>query len=282
MLPDATAMSLPFVVMPGPYSSSLGAQPGTPQPGRNGHGEAAPAAGLRSPGAPETAGVTLADGIHARMAQAILCGDFKPGRKLPTEAELAAHFGVGRSTVREALSRLRSDGIIETRRGSGSHVVAPKPAAGAVTPPIHSLADVERFYAFRSCVEAGAAAAAAASCGEEELRAIRAGLQALHEALERGQASAEADTQFHVAIAHASRNPFFITTLTTVVPIRQFVDVFSSARDNRSPEHLRDTHAEHQAIYNAIARHSPHEAEQAMRVHVLNTKVRLLASLRLR
>ncbi len=232
--------------------------------------------------APDAEADTLAARIHARMAEAILCGEYAQGSKLPTEQELAARFGVGRSTVREALSRLRSDGIIETRRGSGSQVVAPKVAsAGVATPPIHSLADVERFYDFRSCIEAGAAAAAADNWEEDDLRAIRAGLDALYAAMDGGQASAEADTQFHAAIVRASRNPFFITTLTTVVPVRQFVDVFSSARDQRSREQLRGTHAEHEAIYNAIARRLPHEAAQAMRVHVLNTKLRLLDSMRL-
>lgn len=233
--------------------------------------------------APDAEADTLAARIHARMAEAILCGEYAQGSKLPTEQELAARFGVGRSTVREALSRLRSDGIIETRRGSGSQVVAPKVAAGGsvATPPIHSLADVERFYDFRSCIEAGAAAAAADNWEEDDLRAIRAGLDALYAAMDSGQASAEADTQFHAAIVRASRNPFFITTLTTVVPVRQFVDVFSSARDQRSREQLRGTHAEHEAIYNAIARRLPHEAAQAMRVHVLNTKLRLLDSMRL-
>lgn len=67
----------------------------------------------------------------------------------------------------------------------------------------------------------------------------------------------------------------------TVVPIRQFVDVFSSAQDQRSLGQPRGTHAEHEAVFNAIARHSSREAEQAMRVHVLNTKVRLLDSMQL-
>ena len=224
---------------------------------------------------------TLAARLHARMVEAILCGEYAQGSKLPTEQALAGRFGVGRSTVREALSRLRSDGIIETRRGSGSHVVAPKCAPAVTTPPIHSLADVERFYEFRSCIEAGAAAAAAEYGDEDDLRALRAGLEALRAAADSGQASAEADTQFHGAIVRASHNPFFITTLTTVVPIRQFVDVFSSARDQRSLEHLRGTYAEHEAVFNAITRRSPREAEQAMRVHVLNTKVRLLDGMRL-
>ena len=174
---------------------------------------------------------TLADRIHAHMVEAILCGEFGQGTKLPTEWKLASRFGVARSTVREAMSRLRSDGIIQTRQGSGSHVAAPRPIPGMAPPAIHSLADVARFYAFRSCVEAGAAAAAAEYREPEDLAAIGAALAALRNAMECGQPSAEADTRFHVAVARASRNPFFITTLTTVVPIRQFVDVFSAASD---------------------------------------------------
>lgn len=225
---------------------------------------------------------TLVDRVHALVVQAILGGELPPGARLPAESELASRFGASRSTVREALSRLRADGIIETRQGSGSHVVDSKAPPGTATPAVQTLADVERFYAFRSCIESGAAAAAAEHWETEDLAALRAGLEALRQAMESGRPNAEADTQFHVAIARASHNPFFMTTLTTVVPMRQFVDVFRTASDKRDPQRLRSTHAEHEAIFDAIASRSPQEAEQAMRRHVLNTRLRLLESMRLR
>ncbi|NML17702.1 FadR/GntR family transcriptional regulator [Azohydromonas caseinilytica] len=227
-------------------------------------------------------GGTLADRIYARVVEAILRGDFGVGGKLPTEGELASRFGVSRPTVREALSRLRSDGVIETRRGSGSHVVAPGGAPAASTPPIASLADIERYYAFRSCVEAGTAAAAAEYRDAEDLDALRAGFEALGEAMESGRSGIEEDLRFHFAIARAAHNPFFLHTIeTSVAPIRQFMELANSVTDKKSLERVRTVQAEHQAIMDAIARRSPQDAAEAVRLHVLNAKRRIFEGTRL-
>jgi DNA-binding FadR family transcriptional regulator len=226
---------------------------------------------------------TLPERIYARVVEAILRGDFGAGGKLPTEGELAARFGVSRPTVREALSRLRSDGVIETRRGSGSHVVAPGSGTPApTTPPIASLADIERYYAFRSCVEAGAAAAAAEYRDAADLEALRASFDALNAAMESGQPGIEEDVSFHFAIARAAHNPFFLSTIeTTVAPVRQFMELANSVTDKKSPERVRTVQAEHQAIVDAIVRRAPHDAAEAVRVHVLNAKRRIFEGTRL-
>ena len=98
-------------------------------------------------------GGTLPDQIYSRMVEAILRGDYVDSKKLPTESELASQFGVSRPTVREALSRLRSDGIIESRRGSGSHVVRAPGTPASSMPPIRNYSDIERYYAYRTCVD---------------------------------------------------------------------------------------------------------------------------------
>src|SRR5690349_9673965 len=157
----------------------------------------------------------LAAQIYSRVVEAILRGDFGPSGKLPAESELAASLGVSRPTVREALSRLRADGVIASRRGAGSHVLrAPGSPAPSET-PIKSLADIERYYAFRLCVESGAAAGAAEFREEGDLQAIREALDSLNLALERGQSDIEEDVRFHLAIARASHNPFFVSTIET-------------------------------------------------------------------
>jgi DNA-binding FadR family transcriptional regulator len=225
---------------------------------------------------------TLPERIYARVVEGILRGDFGVGGKLPTEGELATRFGVSRPTVREALSRLRSDGVIETRRGSGSHVVSPAGTPAPSTPPITSLADVERYYAFRSCVEAGAAAAAAEYRDAADLEALRTSLDTLNEAMQGGQPGIEQDLAFHFAIARAAHNPFFLSTIeTTVAPVRQFMELANSVTDKKSPARVRTVQAEHQAIVDAIARRAPHDAAEAVRVHVLNAKRRIFEGTRL-
>jgi DNA-binding FadR family transcriptional regulator len=231
---------------------------------------------------PIDGGGSLPDRIYTRVVEGILRGDFATGGKLPPEDELAGLFGVSRPTVRVALARLRSDGVIESRRGSGSHVVRLPGTPTASVTPIQNLADIERYYAFRSCVEAGAAAGAAEFHTAEDLAQIRAGLEALTAAMEAGRPGIEEDVRFHMAIARASHNPFFVATLeTSVAPIRQFMELARSVTDKKSLERVRTVQAEHQAIVDAIARRSPHDATEAIRVHVLNAKRRIFEGTRL-
>ena len=207
---------------------------------------------------------SLPDRIYARVVEAILRGDFAPHNKLPTEGALSAQFGVSRPTVREALARLRSDGIIDSRRGAGSTVIRAPGTPVAVATPVKSLADIERYYAFRSCVEMGAAAGAAEFRDADDLEALQQAFEALNNAMEGGASGAEEDVRFHLAIARASHNPFFVTTIdTTVAPIRQFIELARNATDKKSLARVRTTQAEHQAIVDAIVRRSSGDAAEA-------------------
>ncbi|MBC7682331.1 MAG: FadR family transcriptional regulator [Ferruginibacter sp.] len=224
---------------------------------------------------------SLPDRIYARVVEAILRGDFAPHNKLPTEGALSAQFGVSRPTVREALARLRSDGTIDSRRGAGSTVVRVPGAPGTpvMATPIKNLADIERYYAFRSCIEMGAAAGAAEFRDAADLKALHAAFDALNTAMEDGQSGAEEDVHFHMAIAQASHNPFFVASIaTSVAPIRQFIELARNVTDKKSPPRVRATQAEHQAIVDAILRRAPAEAAEAIRSHILNAKRRIFES----
>ena len=226
---------------------------------------------------------SLPDRIYARVVEAILRGDFAPHNKLPTEGALSAQFGVSRPTVREALARLRSDGIIDSRRGAGSTVIRAPGTPIVVATPIKSLADIERYYAFRSCIEMGAAAGAAEFRDADDLEALQLAFEALNTAMEGGESGADEDVRFHLAIAQASHNPFFVTTIaTSVAPIRQFIELARNVTDKKSPTRVRATQAEHQAIVDAIVRRSSGDAAEAIRIHILNAKRRIFESTPLR
>lgn len=219
---------------------------------------------------------SLPDRIYARVVEAILRGDFIATGKLPTESDLASSFGVSRPTVREALSRLRSDGIIDSKRGAGSRVIRSPGRPVMVATPIKSLADIERYYAFRSCVEAGAAAGAAEFRDASDLDALCSAFDALNIAMESGKSGADEDVRFHLAIARASHNPFFVTTIeNSVAPVRQFMELARNATGKKSLERVRTTQAEHQEVIDAIARRSPNDAADAIRTHILNAKRRI-------
>ena len=67
-------------------------------------------------------GTGLVDRVYREILGSIIDGEFKEGDKLPTELALTGRFTASRPTIREALSRLRADGITSTRQGSGTFV----------------------------------------------------------------------------------------------------------------------------------------------------------------
>ena len=108
---------------------------------------------------------TLAQRVVAGLKDKILAGDLPPGDKLPSEAELIEEFGVSRTVVREAVTRLRAEGLVETFQGRGSFVLAmPEPSSFTVeSAAIRTHHDVLDMIDFRLGIESEAAALAAAA-----------------------------------------------------------------------------------------------------------------------
>jgi GntR family transcriptional regulator, transcriptional repressor for pyruvate dehydrogenase complex len=225
---------------------------------------------------------SLSDQIYACVVEEILRGDYKASGKLPTEVAMAERFGVSRPTIREALARLRSDGVIESRRGSGSHVVnRPGLPSSETDTQIRNITDIERFYAFRSCIESGAAEAAAEFHTAEGLKEIQASFDALTEALANGQLGIAEDVRFHLEISRASRNPFFVDAVATgVAPIQRYMEMARRISDQHSDELSQTVQNEHLAIVDAIARRSPEDASRAIKSHLVNAKRRIFEGIK--
>src|SRR5246500_1182300 len=158
----------------------------------------------------------LPDRIYGDILNRILEGEYKEGERLPTEHALAERFETSRPTVREALARLRADGIIMTRHGSGTTVARrPDPDVRRFA-PLETLSDIRRCYEFRIVTEAGAAEQAAIKAEEDDIRAIQDAWDRLERVVESQQGiGAHDDFAFHLAVARASRNQFFITMLSS-------------------------------------------------------------------
>ncbi|WP_231906865.1 FadR/GntR family transcriptional regulator [Cupriavidus sp. D384] len=208
---------------------------------------------------------------------AILRGEFAADQKLPTEVDLANRYAVSRTTVREALSRLRSEGIVVSRRGSGSFVQRmPVRSQASASPQIQSIADIQHYYAFRLCVEVGAAEIAAQMRTDADLDTIRAAYGALDRTQESGAMGVEEDLQLHLAIARASHNPFFVSTIEHALgPIRQCMELARNLGQARVAARFDVVQAEHRAIIDAIAERSPIQAAEAMRRHIDNAQRRI-------
>ncbi|MEV0386443.1 FCD domain-containing protein [Nonomuraea sp. NPDC050643] len=219
-------------------------------------------------------GASLADRVEGELRSDIGHGAWQPGELMPSEGDLAVRFQVSRTVVREAMSRLRAAGLVETRRGRGSFVLA-RPAAQDLTHSlgtVRSLSDRLHLLELRRGVEVEAAALAAARRTPAALAAIDAALRRM--ARVRGSASdaVEADFAFHRAVAVATGNRFYLDLLDTL-GAGAITRPYAGAE--RDPGHLGHVLTEHERVRDAIAAGDALGAAAAMRTHLDASRARL-------
>ncbi|HEX5128001.1 MAG TPA: FadR/GntR family transcriptional regulator [Rhodocyclaceae bacterium] len=215
------------------------------------------------------------DSVYTGLMEAMSNGEYPENGRLPTETELAIQYGVSRPTVREALSRLRLDGLVASRRGSGSYVLRRPDRNIKRFAPIESIADVQRCFAFRIAVESTAAGLAAELRTSRDLDDIQRALTQLDKARET-DLGVEEDLQFHLAIVRASQNVFFVTALDMIgEQLRVGMQLSRSLSLEKSLVRRELVQVEHREIVNAIEKGSSVDAAEAMRLHLGNARRRL-------
>ena len=136
----------------------------------------------------------LSDEVARQLTAAIRAGEYAPGARLPSEKELAERFEVSRMVVREAMSRLKSDELIDTRQGLGAFVAA-EPGRGLfrLQPDPAVVKDLHDIFQLRVAVEGAAAGLAAVRANRTELAAMRACLRDMKSATAGREDDIEAD-----------------------------------------------------------------------------------------
>lgn len=221
---------------------------------------------------------SLATGLVDELTARIRGGAWRPGARLPTEGQLGAEFGVSRTVVREALSRLQAAGLTHTRHGVGSFVAERGTTAvfrlGAR--PLQTLHDVVAVLELRIAVETEAAGLAAQRRTAANLEAMRAALDDMAQALAAGTDAVQADFRFHSEIARATQNTHFSNLMATLgvrsIP-RARVEAGAPVDEARLAW-LRRLEAEHTSLYDAIAAGDADAARAAMRTHLVNSRER--------
>ena len=148
--------------------------------------------------------------VARRLTDAIALGLLPDGEQLPGEADLAQQFGVSTVTIREALSVLRQEGLIETRRGRGGGSFVHEPAGGPAALAKRRLAEVSilelRDLGDLYAAIAGAAAALSARRGDvEDVRQLRRAAGQLADA-QKPDARRRAEAQFQIQVAVAAQS----------------------------------------------------------------------------
>ena len=201
------------------------------------------------------------------------------GDKLPTEAAIMRQFGVSRTVVREAISRLQAAGLVQTRHGIGTFVLAREshPPFRIDPAQLGTLRDVIALLELRISIEVEAAALAAQRREPEQLAALLAALREFEQALEQGTPAVAADQAFHAEIARATQNPYYAHLMQSLGD-----SAIPRSRIDTTPEdpmlraaYLRRVHQEHESIYNAIQMQDAEAARAAMRTHLSNSRDRL-------
>jgi len=220
----------------------------------------------------------LADQVYEIVLKKIIDGHYPLGARLPSESVLAANLDVSRPIVPEALARLRSDGIVSSRRGAGTFVTRKPANEFARFAPVGDVADIMRCYELRIGVESEAARVAARSRSQAGLRAIREALSNLERAVSAGDIGAEADSAFHYAVAHASTNRNFVSALELVdQQMRAGIRLARELSRLQKQARLLLVQEEHRAVYAAIADQDPDAAAAAMRAHIENSRDRMIS-----
>jgi GntR family transcriptional repressor for pyruvate dehydrogenase complex len=210
---------------------------------------------------------SVATQVYEQLKAQVLHRVWLPGSKLPSENELAAKLGVSRVSVREGLQRLVSLGLLETRHGEGTFVrgYSAENSMNALLPMLAlSPTDIFDVLEYRRIMEKGTVALVAEKSSAEEIAALKRQLDIA--------GFAQADLEFHLALARASGNPIIMKVNSIIRDILS-VSMESIVRTLGT----RDGLYYHQKIIEAIEAHDTRLAESIMEEHVVRTIQRLRA-----
>lgn len=229
------------------------------------------------PAAPARPSRLLSDKAYEDLMQLLGTPGFEPRARLPGETALAQRLGVSRPVLRQAFARLRDEGRIHARKGSGTFVTEAMPQVKPLSlGTLQNIADIRAFLEFRCFMEGEAAARAALMRNVDEMHQVSRCRERFEQALADGSDAIEEDIAFHDAVAQACGNRFFSMTMTALAPQTRFSIGLSRSLAGRP----RDTRRagvcqEHAAVEQALARQDAAAARQAMEAHLRGGIARL-------
>ncbi|WP_421952660.1 FadR/GntR family transcriptional regulator [Pelagibacterium sp.] len=227
---------------------------------------------------------TLVVQVASILRRAIQSGQYKPGEKLPSEARLTEEHGVSRTVVREAIAALRSDGLVEPRRGAGVFILEPVATPGLPFQNVdHArISSIIELLELRAAVEVEAAGLAAVRRSPIQEEIILERHRAVGACIENGEPTSVADFALHEAIAQATNNPRFVEFVALMGQNAIPRAALSDTTGEVSQSYLGQIHDEHARIVGAISNGDAEEARQAMRTHLLGSQRRYRALLQSR
>lgn len=216
----------------------------------------------------------LPDSVAIELERRMLEGSLRPGQRLPPERELAAQLGVSRPSLREGLRKLASKGLVQSRQGGGTFMTDRLQAAfvdpwkdllGQHPGLQHDLLEL------RHMLEAQAAELAAQRANELDLERVARAHERLQQAFagEDIEACAQADVQYHQAIAEASHNALLAHLSASLHRLIHDL-VLQNLRFLRTrPQEWAQLGRQHREIWSALRARRGVAVAQAARRHIV-------------
>lgn len=206
--------------------------------------------------------------VGDQIKEYLLEGHWKPGDKIPSENELAQSFGVSRVTIREALLRLESQGLLESKFGGGTYVreVTPGLNLNALVPVAYlggkSILDVMEY---RQVVEVKTAGLAARRANADDIALLEAIWERMEKNKDNPERFAEEDLNFHFQLAKITGNSLLIETLNVIRSVLS--QAMSYAIQQRG--YTQGLYF-HRLLIDAIAEHDEKKTMRIMEEHIDN------------
>lgn len=212
--------------------------------------------------------IKLADQVIYDLQRDISLGKYKTGELIPPEPVLMERFGVGRSTIREAIKTLSNAGILKVQQGAGTFVCELKTVSEPLDQRLRRAA-MQEVNHVRQLLEVEIVQLAVQHRQQEDLDVMQSLLEERWRAIEADDygASADADIRFHKAVATASHNSVLADLYQTFTGV--IMDGFRH-RERPHVSQFRQTHELHVQLATAIAQQKPEKAIQTVKAILEN------------
>lgn len=221
----------------------------------------------------------LSQRLYTDLLNGILSGDFPANSRLPTEQRIARDYGMSRATVRTALGRLKTEGHVASRQGSGTVVCAPREQESPPFAAVESLADLQKCYECRIAIEGEIAHLAAQRCTDEDVRFFKSHIAALRQIAVSGAGQTTEDVDFHVRLAVVARNQFLESIMISIRPHILFgLNISKTLPAASRRKHAAFALKEHEAVVRAIIEGDAEAARGNMRNHISQCRTRLFGA----
>jgi len=209
---------------------------------------------------------SVVDQVTDQMTQRIISGQWPSGEALPGVRQLAAELGVSVLTVREATRTLIANGMLESRHGSGTFVLAPEPDRDVV-PWMLGSGDVGEYGELneaRRAVESEIVRLTIQRCTPDQLKQLWSTVDDMEQGRTDVSRFLEADYRFHILLAESSHNRVLQRTIVAIRgPLKRWIANRTLAQFEAEGS-LDRAIADHRAIVGSIEGGSPDEGEAAV------------------